>query len=114
MMSLNFSKLAVIAVTIGSVIFSAPAVSAKTKAVKSIASIAQEKALPAHAKIYISSKYALELIEVFDDQGALYEKIPLKATTWYALDISKWPLGFYTLKVTNNISSVSKKIMKVR
>lgn len=74
----------------------------------------KERAIPAHGHIYISSKYALELIEVYDDQGNLYEKIPLKATQFYTLNINKWPLGIYTLKVTNNIASVKRKILKVR
>lgn len=73
-----------------------------------------ERALPAHSTIYISSKYALQLIEVYDEQGNLYEKIPLQAATWYALDIKKWPLGIYTVKVENNVSSVKRKILKVR
>jgi len=79
-----------------------------------VSSLQQERAIPAHSYIYISSKYALEMIEIFDDQGNLYEKIPLQATTYYALDIRKWPLGVYTLKVTNNISSIKRKILKVR
>ncbi|MCS6982224.1 MAG: T9SS type A sorting domain-containing protein [Flavobacteriales bacterium] len=74
----------------------------------------KERAIPAHGHIYISSKYALELIEVYDEQGNLYEKIPLKATQFYTLNINKWPLGIYTIKVTNNISSVKRKILKVR
>lgn len=79
-----------------------------------VESLQQERAVPAHSYIYISSKYALEMIEIFDDQGNLYEKIPLQATTYYALDIRKWPLGVYTVKVTNNISTLKRKILKVR
>lgn len=93
--------------------FAGPARETAPSPVKAV-SVQQERAIPAHSYIYISSKYALEMIEIFDDQGNLYEKIPLQATTYYALDIRKWPLGVYTLKVTNNISTIKRKILKVR
>jgi len=92
---------------------SLPVYSHKTES-KIPTTLQQERSIPAHSYIYISSKYALELIEIFDDQGNLYEKIPLQATTYYALDIRKWPLGVYTIKVTNNISTLKRKILKIR